>query len=258
SNTEKMQKIQSFHLLHSVLFFNFFLCSSKTDPISCGKIQIQSPFLSSSSPLSHMILCRSHKLYFRTSIGLFPISQIDYTTKTLIISHVPSSSSTHFVSPALLSSGLPSPPNLTNSLLLFHCSNPTKPISESFQNCPKFEALRESQKPSCLILEDLGDLKQSFNPNDLKCSNFIRVYRNSSDFGLRNGYKLGTSISFDIPDHVPNPCKECEKADGHCGVGLRCLCHVVECKDKVFSEGGIVRPGGKFLLSLLPVFVMII
>ncbi|CAK9311892.1 unnamed protein product [Citrullus colocynthis] len=263
-----MQKIKSFHLLQSFLFLNFCLGSSisqKTNPTSCGKIQIQPPFLSSSNLLNHMILCRSQKLYFRTSIGLFPISKIDYTTKTLIISHFPSSSSSnHFVSPSLLSSGLPSPPDLINSLLLFHCSNPTKPISESAQNCPKFEALQKqderemSQKTSCLIFEDLGKLKESFHPNDLKCSHFRRVYRNSSDFDLKNGYKLGTSISFDIPDHVPNLCNECEKPDGHCGVGLRCICHVLECKDKVFSNGGIVRPGGVFLLSLLAFLVMII
>ncbi|XP_038893879.1 uncharacterized protein LOC120082681 [Benincasa hispida] len=266
-----MQKIQSFHLLQSFLFLNFCLGSSisqKTDPISCGKFQIQPPFLSSSNltgsfPLNHMILCRSQKLFFRTSIGLFPISKIDYTTKTLIISHFHSSLD-HFVSPSLLFSGLPSPPDLINSLLLFNCSNPTKPISESVQNCPKFEALQKqdekemSQRTSCLIFEDLGKLKESFHPNDLNCSHFRRVYRNSSDFDLKNVYKLGTSISFDIPDHVPNLCNECQKPDGHCGVGLRCICHVLECKDKVFSEGGIVRPGGICLFSLLAVYVMII
>lgn len=239
-----MQKNQSFHLLQSFLFLNLFFGSSsiseKTDPSSCGEIQIKPPFLSSnptgSSPLSHMILCRSQKLYFRTSIGLFPISKIDYTTKTLIISHFPSSSSNHFVSPSLLSSGLPSPPDFINSLLLFHCSNPTKPFSESAQSCSnlhKLEPLQnqqeESQKTTCLIFEDLAKLNKSFHPSDLKCSHYRRVFRNSSDFELRNGYKLGTMISFDIPDHVPNLCNECEKPDGHCGVGLRCICHVLEC-----------------------------
>ncbi|KAA0040940.1 uncharacterized protein E5676_scaffold708G00470 [Cucumis melo var. makuwa] len=162
------------------------------------------------------------------------------------------------------SCGLPSPPHLINSLLLFNCSNPTKPITESAHNCPKIVALQNqdeeqiSQKVSCLIFEDLGKLQESFHPNDLKCSHFRRVYRNSSDVELKNGYKLGTSISFDIPDHVPNLCHECEKPDGHCGVGLRCICHVLECKDKVFSKGGIVRPGGKILISLMAVFVVII
>uniref|UniRef100_A0A9I9CK13 Transmembrane protein n=1 Tax=Cucumis melo TaxID=3656 RepID=A0A9I9CK13_CUCME len=266
-----MQKFLSFHLLQSFLFLNFCLGSSipkENDPTSCGKFQLQPPFLSSSNlngpfPLNHMILCRSQKLYFRTSIGVFPISKIDYTTKTLIISNFLSSSH-HFVSPSLLSSGLPSPPHLINSLLLFNCSNPTKPITESAHNCPKIVALQNqdeeqiSQKVSCLIFEDLGKLQESFHPNDLKCSHFRRVYRNSSDVELKNGYKLGTSISFDIPDHVPNLCHECEKPDGHCGVGLRCICHVLECKDKVFSKGGIVRPGGKILISLMAVFVVII
>ncbi|XP_022152889.1 uncharacterized protein LOC111020512 [Momordica charantia] len=258
-----MQKIQNFHLLQSLLPLNFFLffgcsISQKTDPTSCGKFQIQPPFLS--SPLNHMILCRSQKLYFRTSIGLFPISSIDYSTRTLIISQFPSSyssSSTHFVSPSLLSSGLPSPPDLTNSLLLFHCSNPTKPISESAKTCTHLPNFGASPKTSCLILDDLRNLNHSFHPNDMNCSHYTRVYRNSSDFELRNGYKLGTTISFDIPDHVPNLCNECGKPGGHCGVGLRCICHVLECKDKVFSEGGIVSPGGKFLLYLLAVLVMI-
>ncbi|KAL2536232.1 uncharacterized protein Fot_17623 [Forsythia ovata] len=38
-----------------------------------------------------------------------------------------------------------------------------------------------------------------------------------------------SSICFDIPDHVPNPCEECKKPDGNCGAGLRCICHPKEC-----------------------------
>lgn len=232
-----MKKNQKFHILQCFIVLSFLLGSSiseKTNPNTfCGKIKIQPPFLSSnptgSFPLNHMILCKSQKLYFRTSIGLFPISKIDYTTKTLTISHFHSSSS-HFVSPSLLSSGLPSPPNLINSLLLFHCSNnPTKPFSQkSPLNCTHLHNFeQQSLKTYCFIFEDLGMLNNSFHPNHFKCSHFRRVYRNSSDFG----YKLGTAISFDIPDHVPNLCNQCQKADGHCGVGLKCICHVLDCSN---------------------------
>jgi hypothetical protein len=52
-----------------------------------------------------MILCRSQKLYFRTSLGLFPASSINYASKTLTISHPSCSSSRHYISPSLLSAG---------------------------------------------------------------------------------------------------------------------------------------------------------
>ncbi|PON45762.1 hypothetical protein PanWU01x14_256370 [Parasponia andersonii] len=60
-----------------------------------------------------------------------------------------------------------------------------------------------------------------------------RVYRKSSneddEYG---GFALGTRISFDVPDHVPYVCNECDKPNGNCGVGLRCLCHTKERKDR--------------------------
>ncbi|CAJ1956092.1 unnamed protein product [Sphenostylis stenocarpa] len=40
---------------------------------------------------------------------------------------------------------------------------------------------------------------------------------------------LGTWMSFDVPNHVEDLCKECEKPNGDCGVGLKCLCHAKEC-----------------------------
>ncbi|CAI9785888.1 unnamed protein product [Fraxinus pennsylvanica] len=52
-----------------------------------------------------------------------------------------------------------------------------------------------------------------------------------------------SSICYDnIPFHVPNPCDECKKPDGHCGAGLRCICHPKECKVKVISVGAVLKP----------------
>lgn len=43
---------------------------------------------------------------------------------------------------------------------------------------------------------------------------------------------LNSTTCFDnIPDHVPNPCDECKKPDGHCGAELRCICHPKECSE---------------------------
>ncbi|KAL2536154.1 uncharacterized protein Fot_17545 [Forsythia ovata] len=60
-----------------------------------------------------------------------------------------------------------------------------------------------------------------------------------------------SSICFDIPDHVPNPCEECKKPDGNCGAGLRCICHPKECKDKVISVGAVPNPYCNIVLSVL-------
>lgn len=65
---------------------------------------------------------------------------------------------------------------------------------------------------SCLMINDV---------QEMKCSHYRRVYKNVK-------IELGTRISWDV-DHVPNPCDECRKPHGNCGVGLRCLCHITEC-----------------------------
>lgn len=224
-------KIHFLHLLLLLLTLNFFTPAAKQTPTNfCGKIRNQTPF--------NMTLCKSEKLYFRTSLGLFQISSIDYTNKLLTISHRTCSSATHFVSPSVLTSGFPSP-QPKNSLILFNCSINNHPLSPFTRNCSQFdfcragsakhqeENIRESS--SCLVLDDLENMGSGMDMKGLNCSHYIRVYRNSLNGVEDNGYELGTRISFDIPDHVPNICDECKKEHGNCGVGLRCICHPEQC-----------------------------
>ncbi|KAK3021677.1 hypothetical protein RJ639_047511 [Escallonia herrerae] len=109
---------------------------------------------------------------------------------------------------------------------------------------------------SCLVVDDIGNLDVDFHPKDLDCSHYSRVYRNVSIGGDMEGFQLGTRISFDIPDHIPNPCDECEKSHGNCGVGLRCICHPKDCRDKVISIGARIFPLGSILYPLLSFVVM--
>ncbi|KAJ4969673.1 hypothetical protein NE237_002772 [Protea cynaroides] len=232
----------------------------------CGKIPIQAPLSlqnSVESTLHRLILCKSEKLYFRTSIGLFPISSIDYRTKTLTISHSSCSSTLNFVSPSLLSAGFPSPPQ-PNSLLLFNCSRPTeltKPLLSVLKNCthsyncraPSEAQEQEKGYSSCFFVDDSEKLKLGFHPKDWNCSHYNRVYKDSS---LEEGFEMGTRISFEIPNHVPKICEECKRPHGNCGVGLRCVCHANECKDKVFSGCACIDPAGNILFSLLSLVLM--
>ncbi|CBI17076.3 unnamed protein product, partial [Vitis vinifera] len=97
-----------------------------------------------------------------------------------------------------------------------------------------------------------------FEPKELNCSHYSRVYRDSSgDDDGDGGFELGTRISFEVPGHVPDICKECEKSNGNCGVGLRCICHPKECKDKVLSMGGSKSPLGTILFSLISFTMML-
>ncbi|KAE8674874.1 hypothetical protein F3Y22_tig00111708pilonHSYRG00128 [Hibiscus syriacus] len=191
-----------------------------------------------------MIICKSQKLYFRTSLGLFPISSIDYTSKTLTVFHGSCSSSEQFVSPTLLSAGFPSPPN-PNSLLLFNCSHKRHPAAAFIRNCSRLHMCRPSSEDSryCLVVNDIERLDPDFHPKDLGCSSYKRVYRRSLSEEEYGGVDLGTRISFDIPDHVPDICNECRKPNGSCGVGLKCICHAKECKDKVLSATGSLNTG---------------
>lgn len=67
---------------------------------------------------------------------------------------------------------------------------------------------------------------KGFHPKHLNCSHYSWMHRSSSN-GEARGYELGTWMSFDVPkpNHVQYLCKECEKPNGNCGVGLNCLCH---------------------------------
>ncbi|CAL5424062.1 unnamed protein product [Camellia sinensis] len=268
-----MQALKKVHLLHLVLLtLNFFPKSlAKQNPTSfCGKITIQKPFFlqnsTESSLLSHMVVCKSQKLYFRTSLGLFQISFIDYTTKLLTISHSSCSSSSNYVSPALLSAGFPSPPN-PNSLALFDCSSKNHLFKAKF-NCTGLHGgkaalnlceQKNDKSYSCLFVNDTEKLDKGFHPYDLNCSRYSRVYRrNSSVDDNLEGYELGTRISFDIPNHVPNICDECNKPHGNCGIGLKCICHPKDCKDKVISKSVTVDPFGNILFSLLSSIVVIV
>ncbi|KAL9677545.1 hypothetical protein QQ045_005778 [Rhodiola kirilowii] len=213
----------------------------------CGKIRLQSPFevlsgnsSTSSSLLSNMILCRSGKLYFRTSIGLFAISSIDYTAKTLTL--VPNdpqscSESATFISPALLSAGFPSQPN---SLLLFNCRNQGHHISYPIQNCSGSRSCNhldtfQEKGHSCLLVQDIEKLGKGFHPRDLNCSHYTSVHRSSSTQERGEKYNLGMKVSFEI-DHKPDDlCQECKRPNGRCGVGLKCFCHLEQCVDKVVT-----------------------
>ncbi|KAF8397875.1 hypothetical protein HHK36_016800 [Tetracentron sinense] len=265
-----MQPIKKTILLY-FLILNLTFCSPSTaQPTStrfCGKMKIQTPFSlknsSQDTPLNRMLLCKSQKLYFRTSLGLFSVSSIDYRAKTLTISHPSCSSSLHFVSPSLLSAGFPSPPQ-PNSLLLFNCLSQRNLISPILHNCTHFNGCsalsvtqEKDQAPSsCLLVDDSDKLEMSFDPKALNCSHYSRVYWDSSS--LDEGVELGTRISFDIPDHIPNVCDECNKAQGNCGVGLRCICHPKECKDKVYSRGISMDPVGNTLFSFLFCIVIVV
>ncbi|XP_021661790.2 uncharacterized protein LOC110650936 isoform X2 [Hevea brasiliensis] len=235
-----MHTFKKLKFLYPLLIFNIFITrvSQHSSTTLCGKIPIQRPFLSSNStsvsPLNHMILCRSNKLFFRTSLGLLPVSWIDYTTKTLTISHPSCSSSQQFVSPALLSAGFPTP--RPNSLLLFNCSSKIYPMTSFISNCTHFKACAASSRAqeheipySCLLVNDIEKLDKGFHPKDLNCSQYSQVYSSSSSNDSYQEHKLGTRISFDIPNHAPVICNECEKPNGNCGVGLRCICHPKEC-----------------------------
>ncbi|KDP34382.1 hypothetical protein JCGZ_11265 [Jatropha curcas] len=267
---KKLKFLGSLQLLILNLFFITCL-SQHTSSILCGKIPIQIPFISSnstvSSLLNHSMLCRSHKLYFRTSLGLFPVSSVNYTTKTLTISHPSRSSSQHFISPALLLAGFPTP--LTpNSLLLFNCSSKNHPGTSFIGNCSRLKAFAASSQNqeqelevpySCLLVNDIEKLDGGFHPKDLNCSHYRLVYRSSSKDDDYSEYELGSRISFDIPDHVPDICNECQKPNGNCGVGLRCICHPKECKDKVISIAGSVKQfGNNVLISVLSFIVIFV
>lgn len=241
---EKLPKMKAFkkpHLLYICIYLATSYSTTAHDEDAqiitknCGKHQIRTPFLDQNhsnnlfSPLNHLILCKSQKLYFRTSLGLFPISSIDYTTKTLTISHHSScSSSLHYVSPSLLSAGFPSPPQ-PNSLFLFNCSPNTKgahhQLAPYVRNHKCSNPCGEASSSPCLVVENIVKLDMGFHPRNLNCSHYSPVFKKSDDVG----YEVGTRVSFDIPDHIPDVCSECRKPNGNCGVGLKCVCHLQDC-----------------------------
>ncbi|KAL3518492.1 hypothetical protein ACH5RR_021081 [Cinchona calisaya] len=255
-----MQILKKVHLLQVLLLLNISFSTSisqETSIRNCGKIRIQSPFSLQSSTnislLNYMLLCKAEKLYFRTSQGLFLVSSIDYETKLLTISHSFYSSTTHFTSPITLSAGFPEPPR-PNSLLLYNCSSKKNSVSPYIHNCTSFPHHKKELPKglsNCFLVEDINKLEVNFHPKKMNCTHYSRMYRNASFDSNSYGFQLGTRISFDIPDHVPNPCDQCKKPNGNCGIGLRCICHPKDCKDKVISIGVMLNPFGNMLFSFL-------
>ncbi|KAK9122723.1 hypothetical protein Sjap_012325 [Stephania japonica] len=198
-------------------------------PTFCGKIKLQNNN-NNSFFLNQILVCKSQTLYFRTSLGLFPISSLNYESKTLTISHKSCSSSLHYVSPKLLSLGLPTPH--PNSLLLLNCSNQIKqppPITASphLYNCTTVSNCKVDETKSsstCWFIKDAEKLEMRFHPKHLNCSHYARIYK-----GVDEKVELGTRVSFDLPDKLPNICDECNKPQGNCGVGLKCICHPKQC-----------------------------
>lgn len=242
-----MQFLKKVHLLQILLLLtvSFPTSISQETPIIsyCGKLRIQSPFFVQNatylSPLAHMLLCKDQKLYFRTSLGLFQVSAIDYTSKLLTVSHSFWSSTSRFISPTSLSAGFPHPPQ-PNSLVLFNCRSQKSLKSAYVSDCSSIHgytgfSTKAHKKglpkglTSCLVIEDTGKLDVDFHPKEMNCTHYSRMYRNASVDDNNRGFELGTRISFDIPDHVPNPCNECKRPNGNCGIGLKCICHVKEC-----------------------------
>lgn len=240
-----MQNLNKLHLLQLLFLHVFAPPSSKSqEPVTrCGNTVIQEPFVAqnptNSSILSHMVLCKSGKLYFRTTIGLFPVSSIDYSAKLLTVSHTCCSSTSNFISPHHLSDGFPPPPS-SNSVILLNCSKKVQkiPSSSCDNQTQTFDHgcgnLSVKGLFSCLASDEFESLGKSFDPyKEMDCTHYRRVYRNGDRL------EMGTQIRFGIPDHVPNPCNQCEKPDGNCGVGLRCVCHPRKCSKFSLSNSYI-------------------
>lgn len=249
-----MKPVKKLHLLHSLLVLNVILGSSiphHNHTNYCGNnITTQTPFLNPNSSipslLSSITLCRSQNLYFRTSLGLFHVSSVDYSGRFLTITHSSCpSSSLQYVPPLAVTAGFPSPPE-PNSLILFNCSSRRDPISVPFmQNCSDLykcggaaasSSSSRTQKQqekypysSCLVVEDVQIVDKGFHPKQLNCSHYSWAHKSSSDGGHnKEGYKFGIRITFDI--HAPDICKGCEKSNNsNCGAGLKCVCHAKEC-----------------------------
>ncbi|KAF9684588.1 hypothetical protein SADUNF_Sadunf04G0133700 [Salix dunnii] len=63
------------------------------------------------------------------------------------------------------------------------------------------------------------------------------------------GHELSIWISFEIPDHVPDICNECQKPDGNCCIGFKCICQPQDCQDEVISVARSTKPIVNILLS---------
>lgn len=251
SEALEMMRVRTLYVFVSLLVLSSAVAVAENVSSLCRKIRFQSPPMvcnslsNSSSWLKDMILCRSGKLYFRTSVGLFAISSIDYSAKTLTV--VPNgpgpklcSESAAYISPTLLSAGFPPQ---QNSLILFNCRSQAPPASYRYQvkNCSRScNHLNTREGQSCLVLDDIETIRNGFHPKDLNCSHFLSVHRSLSSKESGNEYNMGMKVSFEV-DHKPDLCQECRRLDGKCGAGLKCFCHLAQCVDKIVARSTAIR-----------------
>ncbi|KAL6199763.1 hypothetical protein ACLB2K_029546 [Fragaria x ananassa] len=242
-------------LHHFLLILNFLLRSiifttSISQHVSTT-ISDELNFSTPLSPINQMIICKSQKPYHRY--------------ETLNISHPSCSSSINYASPNLLSTGFTS---RSNSLLLYNCSNSKPPLSpllhtltclQHAYGTSSNEELEGISSTSCLLVDDIRRLEMELNPSDLNCTCYSRVNRKSSGENYEE-HDLRTRIAFEVPDHIPNICNECQKVNGKCGAALGCICHPKERKNKVTSRGGSIISFGNYILivSFLPIVTLMV
>ncbi|KAF2300762.1 hypothetical protein GH714_015608 [Hevea brasiliensis] len=131
-------------------------------------------------------------------------------------------------------------------------------MTSFISNCTHFKACAASSRAqeheipySCLLVNDIEKLDKGFHPKDLNCSQYSQVYSSSSsnDSYQEHSWEQGYLLTFLI---MPRYLQRMRKTYGNCGVGLRCICHPKECRDKVISMAGSVKAfGNKVLLSIL-------
>ncbi|GLJ49918.1 hypothetical protein SUGI_1061300 [Cryptomeria japonica] len=227
----------------------------------CGNIPLQHPFGSTQGcgafPYKQMLQCdhKAQKVNLRTTYGLFEVQGIDYKTQTMTISD-PSMSTCSSLNPIThqhfsMDSVLPPTPH--NTILLLNCplalasSGLCKNISQILtaslpgflsESChkhcgvglkePEQGSYSSSSLPCCATdFERLGNRSLG----ELQCKHYVNVYGGVE--GSKWGY--GIRLSFNLPDQIPDVrlCDECDKQDGNCGIGIKCICHPHECGNVV-------------------------
>eukprot|EP01018_Ginkgo_biloba_P038713 Gb_00323 [translate_table: standard] len=226
----------------------------------CGNIQLRHPFGLKQGcgafPYQKMLQCTAQRLELRTVSGSFQVKNMDYEAKTLTISD-PSMSTCSSMKPIIhqhFSVDPILPPTNNTVLILLNCANTSLvklrsselcknsflDCKDLYDSCSAFEVLRERVRNSSSLPCCVTDFHALGNRSlkGLQCSHYTSVNGGALGKISPSEWGYGIRLFFGLPDRLPDVrlCDECDKPNGNCGIGLRCICHPHECGNFVLNQ----------------------
>ncbi|GAV73688.1 GUB_WAK_bind domain-containing protein/WAK_assoc domain-containing protein [Cephalotus follicularis] len=263
-------------LLHTVSAFIPIISINGTCHDRCGTIPVKFPFgtgFGCGHPaFARCIKCSFGTLHFSTGTGIYTISSIDYTSRTIVVTDPVMSTCSSMQMSGSFSLDRVSPFTIReeNIFVLLGCST-TSPVFDSSEDlcdtgsgsrvcsglysCKGVTGIGLQQNAptsTCCVYDSPMRLGSGYALDlpKLQCSSYASIYE-FGDEGDPMKWKFGISLQYN-DTYYTDECKDCEASGGLCGFSvldnsLACLCHngmnsTNNCFERGYGRSGTWEP----------------